>query len=253
MAQRVVCGNSCAEQRRCFNVTEMFRYRRQRFDGRHNVLLVSAVVADARDFQVLAIAKIPAPARGTRAVVASVPADADVGALSLDPLGNIFTEFINNVRDFVAWNARILNAGPCAFFRAPRCGRMPQACTLMHTCRTPGLGISRSTISKSPPGLGTCATFIGATATLVVAILLYDPIPPVSVELSRPVPGCHVSVPEVYSRAARSGVQATLTLDKFPGRTFHGTLGRNANSIDIASRTLLVEVDNPTGKLLPGA
>lgn len=65
----------------------------------------------------------------------------------------------------------------------------------------------------------------------------------------------YVSVPEVYSRAARPGAPATLTLDEFPGQTFHGTLVRNASSIDIASRTLLVEVDveNPTGQLLPGA
>src|SRR3984893_16625751 len=65
----------------------------------------------------------------------------------------------------------------------------------------------------------------------------------------------YVSVPEVYSRAALPGAPAALTLDEFPGQTFHGTLVRNANSIDIASRTLLVEVDvdNPTGQLLPGA
>jgi RND family efflux transporter MFP subunit len=65
----------------------------------------------------------------------------------------------------------------------------------------------------------------------------------------------YVAVPEVYSRAARAGAQAALTLDEFPGQTFHGTLVRNANSIDIASRTLLVEVDvdNPAGQLLPGA
>ena len=64
-----------------------------------------------------------------------------------------------------------------------------------------------------------------------------------------------VAVPEVYSRAARSGSPATLTLDEFPGRPFHGTLVRNANAIDLASRTLLVEVDvdNPLGELLPGA
>jgi len=64
-----------------------------------------------------------------------------------------------------------------------------------------------------------------------------------------------VAVPEVYSRAARSGASAALTLDEFPGRTFHGTLVRNANAIDLASRTLLVEVDvdNPLGELLPGA
>jgi RND family efflux transporter MFP subunit len=65
----------------------------------------------------------------------------------------------------------------------------------------------------------------------------------------------YVSVPEVYSRAARPGATATLTLDEFPGRVFHGKLVRNANSIDMTARTLLVEVDvdNPTGELLPGA
>jgi RND family efflux transporter MFP subunit len=65
----------------------------------------------------------------------------------------------------------------------------------------------------------------------------------------------YVAVPEVYSRAARAGAEAVLTLDEFPAQTFHGTLVRNANSIDIASRTLLVEVDvdNPGGQLLPGA
>ncbi len=65
----------------------------------------------------------------------------------------------------------------------------------------------------------------------------------------------YVSVPEVYSRAAKPGVTAYLTLTEFPGREFHGTIVRNAASIDINSRTLLVEVDvkNPTGELLPGS
>jgi RND family efflux transporter MFP subunit len=64
-----------------------------------------------------------------------------------------------------------------------------------------------------------------------------------------------VAVPEIYSRAARPGSTATLTLDEFPGRSFRGTLVRNANAIDLASRTLLVEVDvdNLHGELLPGA
>ena len=65
----------------------------------------------------------------------------------------------------------------------------------------------------------------------------------------------YVAVPEVYSRAARSGAAAKLTLDEFPNQTFRGTLVRNSNAIDTASRTLLVEVDvdNPAGQLLPGA
>jgi RND family efflux transporter MFP subunit len=64
-----------------------------------------------------------------------------------------------------------------------------------------------------------------------------------------------VAVPEVYSRAAQTGAKASLTLDEFPGKTFTGTLVRNANAIDPASRTLNteVDVDNPTGRLLPGA
>jgi multidrug efflux pump subunit AcrA (membrane-fusion protein) len=64
-----------------------------------------------------------------------------------------------------------------------------------------------------------------------------------------------VAIPEIYSRAARTGTSTTLTLDEFPGQVFHGTLVRNANAIDLASRTLLVEVDvdNPSGELLPGA
>jgi RND family efflux transporter MFP subunit len=65
----------------------------------------------------------------------------------------------------------------------------------------------------------------------------------------------YVAVPEVYSRTVRSGEPAPLTLDEFPGETFRGTIVRNTSSIDLASRTLLVEVDidNPTGRLLPGA
>jgi RND family efflux transporter MFP subunit len=64
-----------------------------------------------------------------------------------------------------------------------------------------------------------------------------------------------VAVPEVYSRAARVDAAATLTLDEFPSETFRGKIARTSQSIDMASRTLNTEidVDNPTGQLLPGA
>ena len=64
-----------------------------------------------------------------------------------------------------------------------------------------------------------------------------------------------VNVPEVYDRAARDGARASLQLAEYPGRHFTGKIVRNANAIDAASRTLLVEVDvdNPSGELLPGA
>src|SRR3984885_10249268 len=65
----------------------------------------------------------------------------------------------------------------------------------------------------------------------------------------------YVAVPEPYARAAQPGTTASLTLDEFPGESFHGILIRTANAIDLSSRTLLVEidVDNPDGRLLPGA
>jgi RND family efflux transporter MFP subunit len=64
-----------------------------------------------------------------------------------------------------------------------------------------------------------------------------------------------VNVPQVYSRAARAGLEADLTLKEFPGRRFTGTLARTSSAIDVASRTLLteVDVDNANGELLPGS
>ena len=78
-------------------------------------MLVAAVIADAGNFHVYAIAKIAAAAVEAGIVMAAVPADAD--ALALLPLGDIGAEFIDDARDFVSWNARILNAGPGTFFR----------------------------------------------------------------------------------------------------------------------------------------
>jgi RND family efflux transporter MFP subunit len=62
-------------------------------------------------------------------------------------------------------------------------------------------------------------------------------------------------VPEVYAAAVRNGATVTLTQDAYPGQLFTGTIVRNANAIDQTTRTLNVEVDvdNPTGRLLPGA
>jgi RND family efflux transporter MFP subunit len=65
----------------------------------------------------------------------------------------------------------------------------------------------------------------------------------------------YVSVPQPYSQAAKPGLPANITLAEFPGRQFHGNLVRNSGAISTDSRTLLTEVDveNPTGELLPGA
>lgn len=65
----------------------------------------------------------------------------------------------------------------------------------------------------------------------------------------------YVAVPEVDSGAAQTGAKANLTLDEFPGETFQGTIVRDSDSIDPASRTLNVEVDvdNSKGRIKTGA
>jgi RND family efflux transporter MFP subunit len=65
----------------------------------------------------------------------------------------------------------------------------------------------------------------------------------------------YIPVPEVYANAVRTGEKVALTLDEYPGQQFTGTLVRNSDAIDPASRTLNVEVDvaNREGKLRPGA
>ncbi len=65
----------------------------------------------------------------------------------------------------------------------------------------------------------------------------------------------YVNVPEEYSRGTKVGMTADLALAEFPGRTFQGKLVRTADSINVTTRTLLIEIDvaNPTSTLLTGS
>lgn len=64
----------------------------------------------------------------------------------------------------------------------------------------------------------------------------------------------YVYVPENETSDVREGLPATLTLKEFPGRTFEGTVARFSRSLDLATRTMLTEVDleNPSLELYPG-
>jgi RND family efflux transporter MFP subunit len=64
----------------------------------------------------------------------------------------------------------------------------------------------------------------------------------------------YVNVPEAYAPSIHAGLPAYLELTQYPGRKFAGKVVRNAESIELASRTLRVEVDVPNraGELLPG-
>lgn len=63
-----------------------------------------------------------------------------------------------------------------------------------------------------------------------------------------------VNVPEAYASSIRAGLGAYLELTQYPGQRFQGKVVRTAESIDLATRTLLTEVDVPnrSGLLLPG-
>jgi RND family efflux transporter MFP subunit len=64
----------------------------------------------------------------------------------------------------------------------------------------------------------------------------------------------YINVPESYAPSIHAGLSAYLELTQYAGRKFEGKVVRNAESIDVASRTLRVEVDVPNhaGELLPG-
>ena len=64
----------------------------------------------------------------------------------------------------------------------------------------------------------------------------------------------YVNVPEAYAGSIRPGLGAYLELTQYPGRKFDGKVVRTAEAIDLATRTLLTEVDVPnrSGELLPG-
>src|SRR5215469_5170848 len=74
-----------------------------------------ANIPNARDFQILAIAKISPPALATRVVLAAVPPDSHT--LPLLPRRNTRPASVDYPRHFMSGNTGILNAGPGAFFR----------------------------------------------------------------------------------------------------------------------------------------
>jgi RND family efflux transporter MFP subunit len=64
-----------------------------------------------------------------------------------------------------------------------------------------------------------------------------------------------VTVPEEFASQVKVGTKASLEVVSLPNRRFAASVTRTADSIDVTSRTLTVELDvpNPSGQLLPGA
>jgi len=64
-----------------------------------------------------------------------------------------------------------------------------------------------------------------------------------------------VTVPEEFSTQVKPGTRASMDVISLPNRKLAASVTRTADSIDITSRTLTVELDvpNPSGELLSGA
>jgi membrane fusion protein, multidrug efflux system len=63
-----------------------------------------------------------------------------------------------------------------------------------------------------------------------------------------------IPVPEAYTAGVTNGTSLTFTVAAYPGQTFTGTVSRISQSVDVATRTMAVELDvkNPDGRLAPG-
>jgi membrane fusion protein (multidrug efflux system) len=63
----------------------------------------------------------------------------------------------------------------------------------------------------------------------------------------------YVYVPEQMCALVRRGTPAILQFEEFPGRKFAGVVARYANSLDLATRTMMTEIDidNPSRQLYP--
>jgi RND family efflux transporter MFP subunit len=65
----------------------------------------------------------------------------------------------------------------------------------------------------------------------------------------------YVEVPQAYAQQVAVGQHVHVTQAELPGRTFDGTVTHTAQAIDVATRSLQIEVTLPNhdGTLLPGA
>jgi membrane fusion protein, multidrug efflux system len=63
-----------------------------------------------------------------------------------------------------------------------------------------------------------------------------------------------IPVPEAYTAGITNGTSLRFTVAAYPGQTFTGTVSRISQSVDVATRTMAVELDvnNADGRLAPG-
>ncbi len=112
-SQGVEGVNSSAHQRRRIDIAYTARNRNKGFDRSQHVLRIAAVITESGILLIATESKISAPALGTSAVVAAMPANADT--LAFSPFSHTSPERIHNAGHFMTRNARIGDSVPEAF------------------------------------------------------------------------------------------------------------------------------------------
>jgi hypothetical protein len=112
--QRVVGGDTSAQQRRGFVVCQAIRNGGNSFGWRNHVLGIAAIKTECRDFLIATNDEIAAPAWITYEAVPSMPAHADT--LAGLPLRHVWADGVHAPCNFVPWYAGVLQPGPKSFF-----------------------------------------------------------------------------------------------------------------------------------------
>jgi hypothetical protein len=110
VAQRVVGGDSGAQQRGSLVCGQFLRHQGHRFGGRDHVLRVASIEVNAGDLLVIAQDEVAPAARFADEVMAAVPAHAH--ALADFPVGHVRAEGVHATGNLVSRNAGILQPGP---------------------------------------------------------------------------------------------------------------------------------------------
>ncbi len=150
MTEGIKRRHTRAQNRSClFRLDDVWNRCQALRRGEH-VLGISAIVADSRYLQTIAVYEIAAAARLAESAVSPVPADANSLTDLLGPC--MRPEAMNRSGDLMSRHARVLDApGQWPSFVKESLWHKPHASTRKSTCPGPGSGIGRSTISIGPP------------------------------------------------------------------------------------------------------
>jgi hypothetical protein len=114
IAQCIVNGDAGAHKRADFLRRQIVRHGRDCFGAHDHILGITAVEIDAGDLALDAHREIAAPALIADETMFAMPSDSDT--LTFRPLCDVAPDRIDPARNFMTWDARVLQSRPYAIF-----------------------------------------------------------------------------------------------------------------------------------------